>query len=108
MNKIQSLVVAETTSWYDKKGEMTFIDIIAVVRLMLYKLVLTLMRKNKTTISADKVIYTKGNNSVVTENIPIMKTASVAYPILIKFITAEPCALSSMQDIAYVDAFAST
>jgi len=32
MNKVRSLVVAETTSWYDKKGELTFIDIIAVVR----------------------------------------------------------------------------
>ncbi len=32
MNKIRSLVVVETTSWYDKKGELTFIDIIAVVR----------------------------------------------------------------------------
>lgn len=28
----RSLVVAETTSWYDKKGELTFIDILAVVR----------------------------------------------------------------------------
>lgn len=32
MNKARSLVVAETTSWYDKKGELTFIDILAVVR----------------------------------------------------------------------------
>jgi len=32
MNKIRSLVVAETTSWYDKKGDLTFVDIIAVVR----------------------------------------------------------------------------
>ena len=32
MNKIKSLMVAETTSWYDKKGELTFVDIIAAVR----------------------------------------------------------------------------
>ena len=32
INKIRTLVVTETTSWYDKKGELTFIDIISVVR----------------------------------------------------------------------------
>ena len=32
MNKIKTLVVTETTSWYDKKGELTFVDIISVVR----------------------------------------------------------------------------
>ena len=32
MNQIKTLVVTETTSWYDKKGELTFVDIISVVR----------------------------------------------------------------------------
>jgi len=32
MNKVRTLVAAETTSWYDKRGELTFIDIIVVVR----------------------------------------------------------------------------
>lgn len=32
MNKIKTLVVTETTSWYDKKGELTFVDIISVIR----------------------------------------------------------------------------
>jgi len=32
MNKIKTLVVHETTSWYDKQGELTFSDIIIIVR----------------------------------------------------------------------------
>lgn len=32
MNSIKTLVVHETTSWYDKKGELTFGDIIVIVR----------------------------------------------------------------------------
>ena len=32
MNKIKPLVVHEITSWYDKKGELTFSDIIVIVR----------------------------------------------------------------------------
>jgi hypothetical protein len=32
MNKIKILLVSETTSWYDKKGELTFVDVISVVR----------------------------------------------------------------------------
>lgn len=32
MNSIKELVVHETTSWYDKKGELTFADIIVIVR----------------------------------------------------------------------------
>jgi hypothetical protein len=32
MSKIKNLIVHETTSWYDKQGELTFIDIIAIVR----------------------------------------------------------------------------
>lgn len=32
MNSIKALVVHETTSWYDKKGELTFADIIVIVR----------------------------------------------------------------------------
>lgn len=36
MNKKKALVVAETTSWYDKKGELTFTDIILAVRRSLW------------------------------------------------------------------------
>ena len=36
MNKNKALVVAETTSWYDKKGELTFTDIILAVRRSLW------------------------------------------------------------------------
>ena len=32
MNKIKPLVVCEITSWYDKKGALTFSDIIVIVR----------------------------------------------------------------------------
>jgi len=32
MNEAKKLVVHETTSWYDKNGELTFSDIIAVIR----------------------------------------------------------------------------
>lgn len=32
MNTIKTLVVHETTSWYDKHGELTFTDIIVIVR----------------------------------------------------------------------------
>ena len=32
MNTIKSLVVQETTSWYDKQGELTFADIIVIIR----------------------------------------------------------------------------
>lgn len=32
MNYIKTLVVQETTSWYDKQGELTFADIITIVR----------------------------------------------------------------------------
>ena len=32
MNKVKALVVHETTSWYDKQGELTFSDIIIIVR----------------------------------------------------------------------------
>jgi len=32
MNKVRALVVHETTSWYDKQGELTFTDIIVIVR----------------------------------------------------------------------------
>ena len=32
MNKIKTLTVHETTSWYHKQGELTFSDIIAIVR----------------------------------------------------------------------------
>jgi hypothetical protein len=32
MNTIKALVVQETTSWYDKQGELTFADIIVIVR----------------------------------------------------------------------------
>lgn len=32
MNKIKPLVVQEITSWYDKQGELTFSDIIVIVR----------------------------------------------------------------------------
>jgi hypothetical protein len=32
MNKIKTLMVHETTSWYDKHGELTFSDIIVIVR----------------------------------------------------------------------------
>lgn len=32
MNKIKTLVVHETTSWYDKQGKLTFSDIIVIVR----------------------------------------------------------------------------
>jgi len=36
MNKKKALVVAETTSWYDKKGVLTFTDIILAVRRSLW------------------------------------------------------------------------
>ncbi len=36
MNKKKALVVAETTSWYDKKGELAFTDIILAVRRSLW------------------------------------------------------------------------
>jgi DDE superfamily endonuclease len=32
MNNVKTLVIQETTSWYDKQGELTFADIIAIVR----------------------------------------------------------------------------
>lgn len=32
MNTIKALVVQETASWYDKQGELTFADIIVIVR----------------------------------------------------------------------------
>ena len=32
MHKTKALVSMETASWYDKKGELTFSDIIAIVR----------------------------------------------------------------------------
>ena len=32
MNTIKALVVQETTSWYDKQGELTFADIIVIIR----------------------------------------------------------------------------
>jgi hypothetical protein len=32
MNGIKALVIQETTSWYDKQGELTFADIIAITR----------------------------------------------------------------------------
>ena len=32
MHQIKALVSMETASWYDKKGELTFSDIIAIVR----------------------------------------------------------------------------
>lgn len=32
MNVIKTLVVQETTSWYDKQGELTFADIIVIIR----------------------------------------------------------------------------
>ena len=32
MNSIKALVVHETASWYDKKGELTFADIIVIIR----------------------------------------------------------------------------
>ena len=38
MNKKKALVVAETTSWYDKKGELTFTDIILAVRRSLWSI----------------------------------------------------------------------
>jgi hypothetical protein len=32
MHKIKKLIIRETTSWYDKNGELTFSDIIAIIR----------------------------------------------------------------------------
>lgn len=32
MNAIKTMVVQETTSWYDKQGELTFTDIIVIIR----------------------------------------------------------------------------
>ena len=32
MNSVKRLIVQETTSWYDKQGELTFADIIFIVR----------------------------------------------------------------------------
>ena len=32
MNQIKGLVVHETSAWYDKQGELTFSDIIVIVR----------------------------------------------------------------------------
>jgi hypothetical protein len=32
MNNIKTLVIQETATWYDKQGELTFADIIAIVR----------------------------------------------------------------------------
>jgi len=32
MNALKTILVQETTSWYDKKGELTFVDIIVTVR----------------------------------------------------------------------------
>ena len=32
MNETKRLLVQETTSWYDKNGELTFVDIVVAVR----------------------------------------------------------------------------
>ncbi len=36
MNETKVLLVQEATSWYDKKGELTFVDIIIAVRRSLW------------------------------------------------------------------------
>ena len=49
-----------------------------------------------------------GNKIAVAGNTLRLNTTIVANPILIKFITADPCALSSTCDMAMLDAFAKT
>ena len=36
MNEAKTMVVQETTSWYDKNGELTFADIIVAIRRLIW------------------------------------------------------------------------
>lgn len=49
-----------------------------------------------------------GKIKLLIESIPTLSTTIVTSPILIKFMTADPCALSDMLLIAMIEALAKT
>ena len=70
MHQTKALVSMETASWYDKKGELTFSDIIAIVRRSIWS--------NKYFSKSETRLYEKSPR-----RIPAAQTAGPMYEVLI-------------------------